>query len=200
MPLLLTLAWLALMGQENSAPNSAEVQIPSCGSCWGTRTRHTLGTIMFCVSHGIKLHRDSGCEGDIRDVMTISHRGKTGELIIYSSMNPSGNREVQRDWFPSGAPPHSTVRTWRCSEGSGRDLRLDRDGRYWRLITFPFGYAEWQCSTKYCDQTRQSSRFALLPSAWPVSTLMAERGYWGSWESSGMFLAAGDSGIDLMYA
>jgi len=143
MPLLLTLAWLALMGQENSAPNSAEAQIPSCGSCWGRRARHTVGTIVFCVPHGIKPHRDASFEGDIRDVMTISSRGETGKLIIVSSTNPFGNRSIPPDWFPSGAPPHSTVHTWRCSEGSGRDLHLDRDGRYWRLIVFPLGYAEY---------------------------------------------------------
>src|ERR1700680_3559132 len=81
--------------------------------------------------------------GDIRDVITSSHRGETGKLIVFSSTNPSGSRKVAPDRLPAEANVHSTVRAWRCSEGEGRDLRIDRAGRYWRMITFPLGYAEY---------------------------------------------------------
>src|SRR5271166_3809088 len=68
----------------------AEVQVHFCGSCQGKRIAHTIGTIFFCVPYGIKVHRDAGFEGDIRDVMTLSYRGELGELFVSSSMNPSG--------------------------------------------------------------------------------------------------------------
>jgi hypothetical protein len=36
------------------------------------------------------------------------------------------------------------VRRWRCSEGDGRDFRLTQNGRSWRMLAFPMGYAEYQ--------------------------------------------------------
>ena len=141
--MLLVLAWLALLSQGINGPNSAEVQLHACGFCWGKRIRHTVGTVVFCVPRGINLHHDAGFEGDIRDIITISRGGETRKLIIFSSMNPSGNRSIPSDWFPAGATGHPTVHAWRCSEGDGRDLRIERDGRHWRMIAFPFGYAEY---------------------------------------------------------
>jgi hypothetical protein len=147
--MLLMLVWLALLGQGNNGADSSEVQKHPCGFCWGKRITRTSGLLLFCVPHGMKVRRAAGFEGDIRDVILFSHRGETGELIISSSVNPSGFRKPP-DWFPAEAGGHSTVRAWRCSEGDGRDLRLDQRGRYWRMITFPLGYAVWRCSSKHC--------------------------------------------------
>jgi hypothetical protein len=136
-------ALLVLLGQ-NSALNSAAAQVPSCRSCSGKRIAHTTGTVLLCVPHGMKVHRDAGFEGDIRDTITLAHRKETATLTVYSSTNPSGYRKVTPpDWFPGGAAGQSSVRDWQCPEGSGRDFRLTRDGRYWRMITFPLGSAEY---------------------------------------------------------
>jgi hypothetical protein len=141
--MLLILAFLALFGQENF-PDSAEVQIHSCQACAGKRIAHTpIGTLLFCVPRSMKVHRDSGFEGDVQDVITFSRRGVTSKLTVRSRTNPSGYRKSIPDWFPAEAAGHTSVRAWRCSEGTGRDLRLDRDGRYWRFMTFPLGWAEY---------------------------------------------------------
>jgi len=135
--MLLVLVWLVLSGQGNNGANSSEVQKHSCGFFWGKRIAHTSGSLLFCVPHGIKVSRAAGFEGDIRDNIRLSDRGETGELIILSGVGPSGFRK------PPEAGGHSTVYAWRCSEGDGRDLRIERDGRCWRMITFPLGYAEY---------------------------------------------------------
>src|ERR1700694_4136006 len=126
--MLLMLVWTALLGQENNGPDSSEPQIHSCAFCGGKQITHSSGTVLFCIHNGMKLHRKSGFEGDIRDNIRLSDRGETREMIILSDVSPSGFRR------PPEAGGHSTVRAWRCSEGNGRDLRLDRDGRYWRMI------------------------------------------------------------------
>ena len=136
-------ALLFPLGQDNSTPDSAAAQVPSCRSCGGKRIAHTIGTVLFCVPHDMKVHRDAGFEGDIRDTVTHSLRKETATLTVYSSTNPSGYRKVAPPaWFSAEAAGKSSVRDWRCSEGNGRDFRLTRDGRYLRLITFPLGYAE----------------------------------------------------------
>jgi hypothetical protein len=138
-----TLALLAFFGQPAQSPDSTEVDVHSCGSCWSKRIAHTFGTMLFCVPRGMKVQRVAGFEGDIRDVITLSRRRETGKLIVFSDLNPSGNRNPPSDWLPTAGTLHSKVHGWRCPEGDGRDLRIERDGRYWRMITFPFGYAEY---------------------------------------------------------
>src|SRR5215469_10946415 len=110
MPLLwITLALLVPLGQENSAPDSPAV--PSCRSCGGKRIAHTIGTVLFCVPHGMKVHRDAGFEGDIRDSITLSARKETATLTVYSSTNPSGYRKsAPPDWFPARDLGQSSVR------------------------------------------------------------------------------------------
>jgi hypothetical protein len=140
--MVFTLAFLILLGQQNNGLDSNEVQIQPCGSCSGKRIVHTVGTVLFCVPRGMKVHRDEGFEGDSQDVVTFSRRGEIGKLIVRSSINPSGYRKSTPIWFPAEAG-QSTARNWRCSEGTGRDFRLTRDQRYWRMITFPLGWAEY---------------------------------------------------------
>jgi hypothetical protein len=135
--MLLMLVGLALFGQGNNGADSSALQAHSCGFCGGKQITDTSGTILFCIHHGMKFHRNAGFEGDFRDNIRFSHRGETGELIIRSGVSPSGFRK------PPEAGGHSSVRSWRCSEGEGRDLRIDRATRYWRMITFPLGYAEY---------------------------------------------------------
>jgi len=36
------------------------------------------------------------------------------------------------------------VRRWRCSEGDGWNFRRTQNGRYWRMLAFPMGYAEYE--------------------------------------------------------
>jgi hypothetical protein len=134
---------LALLSQENSDPEIGEIQRHSCELCFGKRIHHTMGTILFCVPRGMKVHRDAGFEGDVQDIITFAKRRQRSQLIVSSSTNPSGYRKFAPDWFPADAPGHTSARNWRCSEGNGRDLRLDRNGRYWRMITLPLGYAEY---------------------------------------------------------
>jgi hypothetical protein len=141
--MLITLALLAFFGQQDQSPDPNAVSVQSCGSCWSKRIAHTFGTILFCVPRGMKVQRVAGFEGDIRDVITLSRRREIGKLIVLSDGNPSGNRNPPSDWLPTNGPLHSSVHAWRCTEWDGRDLRIDRDGRYWRMITFPFGYAEY---------------------------------------------------------
>jgi len=141
---LLGLTLSAISAQESSVPDLAQAQVPACESCQGKRIAHTSGTILFCVPRGVKVDRDSGFEGDIHDLITLSRCGELGKLIVSSSPNSSGYPKfAPPDWFPAEAAGHSSVRNWRCSEGDGRDLRLARNGRNWRMITFPLGYAEY---------------------------------------------------------
>lgn len=141
MPIVWVIFALYVPLSQNPALDSA--QVPACRSCWGKRIRHTFGTVFLCVPHGMKVQREAGFEGDIRDVVTINHLREIASLTIYSNISPSGYRKFTPEWFPSEAAGHTSVRDWRCSEGTFRDLRLTRDGRQWRLITFPFGYAEY---------------------------------------------------------
>ena len=138
-PMLLILAFLTLFGQEND-----ELQIHSFGSCRGKQIAHTLGSVLFCIPRGMKVHRNAGFEGDVQDVVTLSLRGETGKLMVHSDAYPlSGRQKSMPEWFPADPAAQSSVRTWRCSEGTGRDYRLSRDQRRWRMITFPLGWAEY---------------------------------------------------------
>jgi len=122
--MLLTLAFLALFGQENNFPDSAEIQIQTFGSCKGKPIAHTLGTILFCVPRGMKIERWTSFEGDTQDTVVVSVQGEMGKLIVRTSSGPSGFRKHIPDWSAADVAGQSSVRTWRCSEGTGRDYRL----------------------------------------------------------------------------
>src|SRR5438874_6774176 len=117
--MLLTLVYLALFGQGNDLPDSADLQIHSFESCRGKQISHTLGTILFCVPRSMKVRREASFEGDIQDDVTVSLRGEMGKLIVRSSSNPSGLRKHTPNWFPAERG-QSSVRAWRCPEGTGR--------------------------------------------------------------------------------
>jgi hypothetical protein len=136
--MLLILAFLALLGQEND-----ELQIHSFGSCVGKQIAHTLGTILFCIPRGMEVHRWTSFEGDTQDTITVSVRGKKGKLIVRTSSGPSGFRKHTPDWSVDDAAGQSSMRTWRCSDGDGRDFRLNRNQSYSRMMTFPLGWTEY---------------------------------------------------------
>jgi len=124
--------------------SSAESQEPTCQSCSGKQTTHTMGTVVFCVPRGLKVTRIAGFEGDIRDSIALSG-GEKASMTIYSSISPSGYRRPvgTPSWFPADPSGHSSMRDRQCSEGAVRDIRLIRKERYWRMISFPLGYAEY---------------------------------------------------------
>ena len=123
---------------------SAESQEPSCQSCSGKQITHTIGTVVFCVPRGLKVTREAGFEGAIRDAIALS-TGEKASLTIYSNLSPSGYRRPfgTPSWFPADTAGSSSVRDRQCSEGAARDIRLIRNERYWRMISFPLGYAEY---------------------------------------------------------
>src|ERR1035438_9793490 len=137
---------LALTAQQ--AESTADVEIPSCSvaRCRGRRITHpTFGLFKFCVPHGMKFRRVTGFEGDIHDSITLHSRRDSGELTIFSTMNPSwGPVKSSPVWLRSASPTEGSERRWRCSEGDGRDFRLIHNGRSWRMLAFPMGFAEYQ--------------------------------------------------------
>ncbi len=140
--MLWILAFLAFFGQENNSPDSAEIQIHSFGSCRGKQIVHSLGTVLFCIPRSMKVHREASFEGDIQDAVTVSVRGEMGKLMVRSSLTPFGSRKSTPDWFATDAAGQYSVRAWSCP-GSGRDFRLNRDQRRWRMMTFPWGWTEY---------------------------------------------------------
>jgi hypothetical protein len=141
---ILSLA-LALAAQQ--APKQAEVEIRACSAtrCWGRRIEHgCLRGLRFCVPFGMDFHRAAGFEGDIHDSITIHSQGETNQLLIFTANVTWGPVQTSPDWFGLSDAPAGTVRQWHCSEDEGRDFRMTRNGRSWRLLTFLKGYAEYK--------------------------------------------------------
>ncbi len=100
-----------------------------------------MGPFEFCVPRGMKFRRVEGFEGDIHDRITLRVRDEISELVMFTA---------NATWGPVKSRPDQKLgdtlsnREWQCPEGSGRDFRFQRDGRNWRLLTFPMGFAEYK--------------------------------------------------------
>lgn len=112
----------------------------------GKRIRHgMLGEFEFRVPHGVKYHRAVGFEGDVHDTLTARSAEGASELRIFTA-NPTWGpvKPGPDDWPADAARRALSVRSWQCSEAAGHDFRFTRNGREWRMLGFPFGYAEYQ--------------------------------------------------------
>jgi len=79
---LLMLVGSVLLAQEGRAPGTADIQVPSCGSCRGKQIEHTMRTIVFCVPRGLKAHREAGEEGELADTITLSRRDRQAASVF----------------------------------------------------------------------------------------------------------------------
>ena len=121
--------------------------VPSCSQvpCQGKRVAHTqLGVFEFCVPRGIKSRRVVGFEGDY---IPLRVRGDLSELEMFTANVTWGPVKSRPDDWPSAAAtPGDTVseRQWQCPEGRGHDFRFHHNGRNWRMVAFPTGFAEYE--------------------------------------------------------
>ncbi|HLK18517.1 MAG TPA: hypothetical protein VKT81_06150 [Bryobacteraceae bacterium] len=136
---------LALAAQTNQVSDSREIHLCATTHCWGKRIKqHGFGLIQFCRPFGTDFHRAAGFEGDIHDSITFSSKGETSQLIIFTANATWGPVQTKPAWFGSPEAPEGTVHGWHCSQEKGRDFRLTKNGRSWRLLTFITGYAEYK--------------------------------------------------------
>ena len=136
---------LALAAEQ--APKPADVGIRACSAthCWGKRIEHgAFRGLRFCVPFGMDFHRVAGFEGDIHDSITAQTHGETSQLLIFTANMTWGPVQTSPDSFGPSDAPTGTVRQWHSSEDEGRDFRMKRNGRSWRLLTFFKGYAEYE--------------------------------------------------------
>jgi len=101
----------------------------------------------FCIPHGLKYTRVAEIEGALHDRITLRSHGELSELIMFThGVNGTPAKTSPEDWPSAEQTPGETVSVsqWRCSEGDGRDFRLHHNGRHWRLLTFPLGFAEYK--------------------------------------------------------
>jgi len=145
---LLCVLFLWAGGQESTAGPKLR-SVPSCSQvlCRGKRVAHTVGLFEFCVPRGLKFRRVVGFEGDVHDRITLHVSGELSELVMFTANATYGPVKSHPDDWPSASPtPGDTmsVRQWQCSEGAGHDFSFHRDGRYWRMVAFPDGFAEYK--------------------------------------------------------
>jgi len=146
-PLLaLTCVWAAW---QDTKGNPDDRSIPPCAeaTCRGKRIGHMLNMFQFCIPHGMKYRRVAGFEGDLHDRVTLSTHGEHSELIIFTANFTWGPVKTGPDNWPAPDSAHGetlSISQWRCSEGDGHDFKFQRAGRNWRLLTFPFGFAEYE--------------------------------------------------------
>lgn len=132
-----------------SSPDSQQRSL-SCSQvrCRGKRFAHTpWGLLEFCVPRGIRFRRVVGFEGDIHDRITIRVHGELNELVMFTANATWGPvKSAPNDWPLSAPTPGDTiqVRQWQCPEGDGYNFRFSREGRHWRMVAFPAGFAEYK--------------------------------------------------------
>lgn len=142
---MLPLVSLVLALTPQPTQSSPDVEIPGCSitHCKGKRVAHRLGMLRFCVPPGMKYRRAAGFEGDIHDTITVHSR--KDELVIFTANSTWGPVKARPEWYrSSSAQPEGSVRRWRCSEGDGSDFRLTHNGRSWRMLAFPAGFAGYE--------------------------------------------------------
>jgi hypothetical protein len=122
--------------------------VPSCSVVHlrGRQAKHSpLGEFDFRIPRGLKYRRVVGEEGDIHDRITVRSTGELNELTIFTANATWGPvKRGPTDWPIQPSERTGTVREWKCPEGSGYDFRLHRDGRSWRFLGFPWGFAEYK--------------------------------------------------------
>ena len=145
LPIVTLALALALAAQPAQVPGDVEIRACSATRCWGKRITHGFfPTLRFCLPFGMDFHRVAGFEGDIHDSITVHSKGETSQLLIFTANLTWGPVQTNPDWFGSSDAPVGTVHGWHCVENEGRDFRMTRDGRSWRLLTFVKGYAEYK--------------------------------------------------------
>lgn len=136
-------------GMEQSAMAQNQLAIPACAQtrCQGERAKHWMGQFQFCIPRGMKYRRAAGFEGDLHDRVTISVQGERSEMVLFTA-NPTWGpvKPSPTDWprIDPAQPERIRTQHWRCAEGTGRDFRFQREGRHWRMISFPDGFAEYK--------------------------------------------------------
>jgi hypothetical protein len=145
---LLCVVFLWAGGQESTVDPKLR-SVPSCSQvlCQGKRVAHTLGQFEFCVPRGLKFRRVVGFEGDVHDRISLRVSGELSELVMFTANATWGPVKAHpNDWPSAGPTPEDniSVRQWQCSEGGGHDFSFHRDSRYWRMVAFPGGFAEYK--------------------------------------------------------